>query len=85
MQILSDFFAYTERYSVGYSASLTMRIAYKPLGNGVPQRPFRPQAQAADTTVSTGLIPIYRGRREPALDAGTSDKEIYSRVSARTG
>ena len=28
----------------------------QPLENGVPQRPFRPQAQAADTTVFTGLI-----------------------------
>ena len=40
-----------------------MRIAYMPLENGVPQRPFRPQAQAADTTVFTGHIPIRRGRR----------------------
>ena len=31
-----------------------MRIAYMPLENGVPKRPFRPQAQAADTTVFTG-------------------------------
>ena len=35
----------------------------QPLENGVPQRPFRPQAQVADTTVFTGLIPMRRGRR----------------------
>ena len=27
----------------------------QPLENGVPKRPFRPQAQAAETTVFTGL------------------------------
>ena len=46
-----------------------MRIAYMPLENGVPKRPFRPQAQAADTTVFTGHIPIRRGRRLPIIKA----------------
>ena len=44
-----------------------------PLENGVPKRPFRPQAHAADTTVFTGHIPIRRGRRLSIIKTERSD------------
>ena len=57
------FFCRAECHSAISGSLKTMRIAYMPLENGVPKRPFRPQAQAADTTVFTEHIPIRRRRR----------------------
>ena len=70
MQVFEHFFfAWAEFYSAIIVRLKAMRIAYMPLENGVPKRPFRPQAQAADTTVFTGHIPIRRGRNNRALAA----------------